>query len=264
MELLVLILAMIVRTLFVQPQTSAVGVRRGVTSLVERLVGNDEQKLLLLFVVILVSGCGITFLFGNYLTLLLESALFIYFFSILYINFSSSLVADSLDKSELLQRLEEYGQSTGVTEKDSYSSLAAKLCEHWLNQFFIASFVLMFWYFVMGWFGLLVYGFVYYIQPMVQPLWLRLLRRFLEMPAGILAGLSCAVAGRMDAVITELFAWKIKRFELGYEVFKASAIASIGLQLNEKDFYNGMLSLKRLCLRSLYVWLFVIALIIIV
>lgn len=266
MELLILLLAMLVRALFIQPKSRAVGVRKGINLIVERLIGQDQIKLMVLFGVVLVLGYGVFILFGSYLVFILEVLLFVYFFSILHIDFNSSLLTDSLSKEEIIQRLADYSdryEEDSDHKEQSYKVLASKLHAYWLSHFFTSSFVLIFWYFLTGWFGLLIYGLVYYIQPKFTPRWLQLLRQFLEMPVGILAALSCAVAGRMDAVIGELFAWKIKKFEQGYTVFNAAVTASTELKFTEAAFYQGMLSIKKLCIRSLYVWLFVIALIII-
>lgn len=277
-ELLILILAMFIRALFLQPKSS-LAAQQGINQIVNRLIKEDNNRLVALFVVFLLVGYLILALFGSYLVFLLETALFIYLFLILHDDIDSHTATGTISRDYLEEKLNSYLENHleekqnnnleshgGAVDKShpTYEELAARLYSLWLYDFFTATLVLVFWYVTTGWLGLLVYSFVYYLRPNISPNWLVLLKRFLEIPAGIIGSFSCAIAGRMDAVIAALFSWKFNQLDNGRHLFEASVSASVDIDYTEALFYKRFNSVRNLCLRSLYVWLFVMALILIV
>ena len=262
MELLVLMLAMFVRAVFLQPK-GWLNIQQNINVLINGFVKSSHLRLNVLLISILIVSYAVFLFFGKHFFSLLEVVLFIYLFFILHEELPVASVAQKINRVELIEKIKSFNEDYECVNQ-SYNDLLKALYSLWLYRLFTSTFVLVFWYLATGWVGLLVYSFVYYIKPNKSPYWLSLLRHFLEIPAGFLSALSCAVAGRMDSVITVLLTWRVCDLDNGRHMFESSMCASMLVEFEEETFYEYISSCKRLATRSVYVWLFVVALMLII
>lgn len=262
MKLLVLVLAMFVRALFLQPK-DPYGVPQKLSEFVNRIIKNDDLKLVFLFFGLTIVIYLVECFFGVRFMNVLELLAFLYLFHFMYKEFP--IISDETAKNrEYLvttlqlydKEFEDIGQPIDILKEKVYQLS--------LESFFASTFVLMFCYLVAGWFGLLLYVFIYYLHISFQPTWLSYIRTIIEVPAGFLAALSCAVAGRMDAVGTEILTWRVRDFYNGVNMLEKSVAASTAIRQGERPYHEAFASFKNLCVRASYVWIFVVALVLIV
>jgi len=261
-ELLVLILAMFVRALFLQPKEWG-KIQQVINIKVNKFVGENNVRLIILFAAALLIGYVVQVLVGRGFMNVLATMFFVYLFYVMYRDFPVITVDNEDDRIYLIEKLRIYDNEFEDTDQ-SIETLTAKLYSFSVENYFTSTLVLMLWYLLAGWLGLILYFFMYYLRFKNTPTWLLSVRHVFEIPVGVLGACSCAIAGRMDSVVTEMLSWRRVTIDNGKQMFEASVTASTNMRFEKGQFYKKFTCCKNLCLRSVYVWIFAVALVFIV
>lgn len=258
MELLVLILAIFIRALLLQPKSWS-GARQIINDKVNHLLKSNNVYLVTFILVTLLVGYVLHILFGRDFMDVLETVGFIYLFYIMYRDFPVITDETEVDRVYLMGKMCAYDDDF-EDNGESIEKLRERLFQAVVENYFTSTLVLTFWFLSAGWVGLVLYFFMYYLRFNNAPTWLLSVKYLFEIPVGVLGSASCAIAGRMDNVLAELLSQRFININMGLRVFETAVRASTNMSFEVGSFHKNFTSCKNLCLRSMYVWLFVVAL----
>ena len=267
MEFLILLLALMIRALFMTPSQGNV-FKDQIIPFVNNRMARQNSTVGVLISVLLLSSLGllVAWQLGHPVLALMEGLLFIYLYTSM--NNDNSLRCLSIQSAPhyregLIRTLAELEETNIEDVGQPDAVLETRIRALYLYKCFVTTFVLSFCYLALGWLGLVVFAVLYNIDSLQSPQWLENVKKALEWPAGILAALAFGVAGRLDTVLNEVLNWsKSSRFE-GAQIYALAIVSAIdSVEELDQTFAEKMQALKALQIRGIYVWVFVWALIV--
>lgn len=268
MELLVLVLAVLIRAVFIRSGGKNWVQKRCVPILTNRFEGlGSEAPSIAAFVLLIAGGWLVQWWLGESVLVLITGLFFLYLFSALGQEDVLASVwrmkhQDAYRKG-LLNALatltdEDKVEDTGQPE----SALETRIRSLYLYQYFVSTFVLTFWYLLAGWIGVSLCAVVYNMNNRTYSDMQARLRLALEWIPGVLTVISSGIAGRFDSLRDDINQWRPSMLLKGGQLFELSVLAASDLDENDQvGFEDRVKAFVPVCIRGLYVWIFVLALI---